>query len=60
MYYAKLEAFSPWLDDYLHSLSDSEVLTFMNEHMDACIEDEEVEKYTVAIPEEIIRKANNE
>ena len=59
MYYAKLEAFSPWLDDYLHSLSDSEVLSFMNEHMDACIEDEEVEKYTVAIPEEIIRKANN-
>ena len=59
MYYAKLEAFSPWLDDYLHSLSDSEVLTFMNEHMDACIEDEEIEKYTVAIPEEIIRKAIN-
>ena len=60
MLYDKNDAFRSWLYDYLHSLSDSEVLTFMNEHMDACIEDEEVEKYTVAIPEEIIRKANNE
>jgi len=60
MLYDKNDAFRSWLDDYLHSLSDSEVLSFMNEHMDACIEDEEVEKYTVAIPEEIIRKANNE
>lgn len=56
-YYAKLRAFRSWLDDYLHSLSDDEALSFMNEHMDACIEDEEVEEYTVSIPEAIIQKA---
>jgi len=55
-YDAKLHAFRSWLDDYLHSLSDEEVLSFMNEHMDACIEDEEVEEYTVSIPEAIIQK----
>ena len=57
MSYAKSRAFRSWLDDYLHSLSDEEVLSFMNEHMDACIEDEEVEEYTVSIPEAIIQKA---
>ena len=56
-YYAKLRAFRSWLDDYLHSLSDDEALSFMNEHMDACIEDEEVEEYTVSIPKAIIQKA---
>lgn len=56
-YDAKLHAFRFWLDDYLHSLSDEEVFSFMNEHMNACIEDEEVEKYTVSIPEAIIQKA---
>ena len=56
-YDAKLHAFRSWLDDYLHSLSDEEVLSFMNEHMDACIEDEEVSEYTVSIPEAIIQKA---
>ena len=54
----KLRSFRSWLDDYLHSLSDEEALSFMNEHMDACIEDEEVSEYTVSIPEEIIQKAN--
>lgn len=56
-YDAKLHALRFWLDDYLHSLSDEEVFSFMNEHMNACIEDEEVEKYTVSIPEAIIQKA---
>ena len=56
-YDAKLHAFRSWLDDYLHSLSDEEVFSFMNEHMNACIEDEEVEEYTVSIPKAIIQKA---
>ena len=58
MSYAKSDAFRSWLGDYLRSLSDDEALSFMNDHMDACIEDEEVEEYTVAIPEAIIQKAN--
>lgn len=57
MSYAKSRAFHSWLDNYLHSLSDEEALSFMNEHMNAYIEEEEVDKYTVSIPKEIIQKA---
>jgi len=54
--YAKSDAFTSWLDDYVRSLSDDDAADFFNEHMDAGVEVDDVE-YTVAIPEEIIQKA---
>ncbi len=56
MGYAKSDAFRSWLDDYVTGLSDDEVATFFNEHMDAQIDVEDVE-YKVAIPDEIIQMA---
>lgn len=56
LYDAKSEAFCEWLDDYVDSLNDDDLIKFMREHMDAEVEVDDVE-YTVKIPEEIIRKA---
>ena len=58
-YYAKLRAFHSWLDDYLHSLSDDDAASFMEEHMDADINMDYVD-YTVSIPNAIIQKANEQ
>ena len=55
-YYAKLRTFHSWLDDYLHSLSDDDAASFMEEHMDADINMDYVD-YTVKIPQAIINKA---
>lgn len=58
-YYAKLRAFRSWLDDYLHSLSDDDAASFMEEHMDADINMDYVD-YTVSIPKAIIQKAKEQ
>ena len=52
----KNEAFSEWLTEYLESLSDDDAASFMEEHMDADINMDNVE-YTVKIPQAIIDKA---
>ena len=59
MGYAKSEAFHEWLDDYVRGLSDDDAAEFMNEHMDAAIDVDDVE-YTVNIPEDIILKAKEQ
>ena len=57
--YAKSDAFTSWLDDYVHSLSDEDAAEFISEHMGAEVEVDDVE-YTVAIPAEIIQKAKQQ
>ena len=57
--YAKSDAFTSWLDDYVHSLSDDDAAEFISEHMGAEVEVDDVE-YTVAIPAEIIQKAKQQ
>ena len=56
MGYAKSIAFHEWLDDYLYSLSDDDAAAFMEEHLGAGVDVDDVE-YEVAIPQAIIDKA---
>jgi hypothetical protein len=56
MGYAKSAAFREWLDYYLYSLSDDDAAEFMEEHLGAGVDVDDVE-YTVAIPQAIIDKA---
>ena len=61
--YAKSDAFRDWLDDYVRSLSDDDLIKFMREHMSDQIDLDEVDnslEYTVDIPEDIIRKAKEQ
>lgn len=51
--------FQEWLDDYVHGLSDSEAASFFYNHMNACLDLDDVE-YDVSIPQAIIDMANED
>ena len=55
----KYGAFSEWLDEYVHSLSDDDVKHFFYQHMNAGLELDNI-SYSVEIPAGVIKKALEE
>lgn len=53
------EAFSEWLEDFIISLDNDEMIEFLTEHMNADVDTTELDlDYQVEIPDEIIRLTN--